>query len=189
MRKALPRADVLFVAIIGISLAMIAVGCYEGSEDEGQTAVTKKGAAVGEPTAGERGAEQRTGRGEQEVARKQRQSERETPREGRPSDGRNGEQAIVVRVTGTEGLSFVGRIASAQELKRIEGSVPEEYNLQTEPGAVAVSIRKQRRGAGTLGVEVIRGGRVVASKKTSNPMGMVNLVWSSSRKSERKEGE
>lgn len=82
-----------------------------------------------------------------------------------------------MRITGTEGLSFSGRVGSAQELKRVQGSVPKEYELLFRGAAITAAIRKQEPGQGTLGVEVIRDGEVVTSKETSTAPGVLNVVW------------
>lgn len=189
-RKALWEPGVLLVLIIGVFLTLTAAGCSRSSGD-GQRAVTQQGTMVGETITGERTAAQRTSGDEQEktthdrqeIIRKQerRGGQKAAQAGGSSSDERDGEQSITVRVTGTEGLSFAGRIGGTRDLKRVEGSVPGEYSLPVRAGseAATVSIRKQQRGAGTLGVEIVRGDRVLASKKSSNSLGLVNVVWSS----------
>ena len=87
------------------------------------------------------------------------------------------QQTATVRIVGTEGLSFSGRVGSAQELRRVEGTVPEEHEIPFGGVAVTAAIRKQGSGQGTVRVEVVRDGRVVASQKTSSATGVVNLVW------------
>ena len=82
-----------------------------------------------------------------------------------------------MRITGTEGLSFAGRVGTAQDRRRVQGSVPEEYEIPFEGAAVTAAIRKREPGSGTLGVEVVRDGRVVASRETSTSTGVVNVVW------------
>jgi len=84
-----------------------------------------------------------------------------------------------VRVTGTEGISFSGRVGSSREMRRVEGSVPEEYELPSRDAVANAALRKQEPGGGTLGVEVVLDGEVVASKETSTAPGVLNLVWTS----------
>ncbi len=87
------------------------------------------------------------------------------------------QQTVTVRITGTEGLAFTGRVGSTQELKRVQGSVPKEYELPFRGAAATAAVRKQEPGQGTLGVEVVWGGEVVASKETSSTPGILNVVW------------
>ena len=80
-------------------------------------------------------------------------------------------------MTGTEGLSFSGRIGSAREMRRIEGSVPEEYELPSGGAVVTAALRKREPGEGKLGVEVLLDGEEVAGRETSSAPGVLNLVW------------
>lgn len=90
---------------------------------------------------------------------------------------RGEQRTVTVRITGTEGLSFSGRVGSAQDLRRVQGTVPEEYEIPFGGAAVTATLRKQQPGGGTLGAEVVRGGEVVASRETSTRTGVVNVVW------------
>lgn len=89
--------------------------------------------------------------------------------------------SATVRVVGAEGLSFVGNIGSGRELSQVKGTTPEEYELPLKPGAevITASIRKQEPQDGAIKVEVLREGRMVASKESSGPAGMLNIVWTS----------
>jgi formate-dependent phosphoribosylglycinamide formyltransferase (GAR transformylase) len=64
-------------------------------------------------------------------------------------------------------------------MRRVEGSVPKEYELPFEGSAVTAALRKQEPGEGTLGVEVLLDGEEVASRETSTTPGVLNLVWTS----------
>jgi hypothetical protein len=64
-------------------------------------------------------------------------------------------------------------------MRRVKGSVPEEYELPFGGAVVTAALRKQEPGEGTLGVEVLLDGEEVASRETSTTPGVLNLVWTS----------
>ncbi len=131
-------------------------------------------------TAGEGSTAPRTQNGDQgdTTTREQGQTQRrEDAREERSPDQQDEQQTVTVRITGTEGLAFAGRVNTAQDRRRVQGSVPEEYEVPFEGAAVTAAVRKREPGAGILGVEVVRDGRVVASRETSASTGVVNVVW------------
>lgn len=186
MKKALWKTSgVWHLLVLGVLMAMITVGCAQNDGGDqpsgGQTAVTEPSMTTAqETTAGEGSTTQRTRDGDQGNATTQEQGQtqqRESVREERPSDQQGEQQTITVRITGTEGLAFAGRVSSAQDRRRVQGSVPEEYEVPFEGAAVTAAVRKQEPSAGTLGVEVVRDGRVVASRETSTSTGVVNVVW------------
>ncbi len=192
MRQALWKLYMpYYLLAFGILLAVMAVGCAqspgEGGGDqtsEDGTTVTQAGTTaqeettVGEETTNdqESTSQRAYGGGQIEITMQgQGQAQRrQDAREEAPAS----QQTITVRIMGTEGLSFAGRIGSAQALRRVQGSVPEEYEIPFEGVAVTAAIRKQEPGRGTLGVEVVRDGKVVASQETSAATGLVNVVWS-----------
>lgn len=173
MREALWKPlGVPYLLAFGVLIAVVTAGCAQngGGEDQpsdGQTAVTER-------TQGSSGQEE-------ETTQDQRQpQQRESTREGRPSsEQQSDQQTITVRITGTQGLTFAGRVGTAQDLRRVQGSVPEEYEIPFEGAAVAASVRKQEPQEGTLGVEVVRDGEVVASRESSTLTGVVNVIWTS----------
>lgn len=176
MRKALwkPPGTLYFFLAFGVLMAMITIGCAQDG-GSAQTTVTEEGLTAEETTPDEGSTAQRT----------QGSGQEETTQEEQPSDQQGEQQTITVRITGTEGLSFVGRVGSyagsegtAQDLQRIQGSVPEEYEIPFK-GTVTASVRKQEPGEGTLGAEVVRNGRVVASEQTSTTTGVLNVGWTS----------
>lgn len=189
MREALRKPlGVPCLLAFGVLVAVILAGCAQNGGGEGQpsdeTTVAEGGMTTPqeETTAGQQTTTQRTQDGEQEdTAQDQEQAQQqEDAREEPPSsDQPPGEQqAIAVRITGTEGIAFAGRVGTAQERRRrVEGSVPEEYEITFEGAAVTAAVRKQEPQEGTLGVEVVRDGRVVASRESSTATGVVNVVW------------
>ncbi len=186
MREALWKPlDVTRLLTLGALVAAMLVGCAQngGGEDQPsdeQTAVTaERGMTAQETTAEEESTTQRTQDSRQEEATQDQgqAQQRESAREERSSDQQDEQQTITVRITGTEGLSFAGRVGTAQDRRRVQGSVPEEYEVPFEGAAVTAAVRKREPGAGTLGVEVVRDGRVVASRETSTSTGVVNVIW------------
>ena len=185
MREALCKPlGVARLLTLGALVAVMLVGCAQngGGEDQPsdeQTAVTETGMTAQETTAEEESTTQRTqDSGQEEATQDQGQAQqRESAREERPSDQQDERQTITVRITGTEGLSFAGRVGTAQDRRRVQGSVPEEYQVPFEGAAVTAAVRKQEPSAGTLGAEVVRDGRVVASRENSTATGVVNVIW------------
>ena len=177
-----------YLFVFGVLMAMITAGCAQngdggGQPSGGQTAVTEeRGTTAEEATAGEESTAQRaqnSDQGDTTVREQGRTQQRQSTREQQPSDQQGEQQLITVRITGTEGLSFAGRIGTAQDRRRVQGSVPEEFEVPFEGAAVTAVVRKQEPGGGTLRVEVVRDGRVVASRETSTSTGVVNVVWTS----------
>lgn len=143
-------------------------------EDGAQEQSTKEQPSQQQRQQAEQQAEQQRQQAQQQQAQQQGQQQSQQQQQQNQQDQR---QTIIVRITGTEGLSFSGRVGSAQELKRVQGSVPKEYELPFRGAAVTAAVRKQEPGRGTLGVEVVRSGEVVASKETSSTPGILNVVW------------
>lgn len=194
MREALWKPHVPYLLVFGILLAVMAVGCAqspgEGGGDqtsEDRTTVTQadttaqEETTVGEETTTsvqESTSQRAHGGGQIEITMQGEGQRRQGAREEAPASQQGEQQTITVRITGTEGLSFAGRIGSTQALRRVQGNVPEEYEIPFEGTVVTAAIRKQEPGRGTLGVEVVRDGEVVASQETSATTGLVNVVWS-----------
>lgn len=189
MREALWKPlSVIRLLALGTLVAMILVGCAQNENGNGQppneqTAVTETDMTEQETTAdvGDLGnTTQRTQDGDRGDTTTQEQGQtqqQESAREERPSDQQGEQQTITVRITGSEGLAFAGRVGTAQDRQRVQGSVPEEYKIPFEGDAVTAAVRKQEPQEGTLGVEVVREGQVVASTETSSATGVVNVVW------------
>ena len=146
-----------------------------GTTAQGVQETPQEKTGEGQPSQQQRQqAEQQRQQAQQQQQQNQQKSKPARPtatKSASPTAGRN------VRITGTKGLAFSGRLGSAQELKRVEGNVPKEYELPFRGGAVSAAVRKQEPGQGTLGVEVVQSGEVVASQETSSVPGILNLVW------------
>lgn len=201
-RQALPSLCAAFV--LGALLSATALGCSQSPQESGgeraggrdattqagttpQKETTAPGEATQAPSEQQRQKAREQAQRQQEQARQQRQqaqqrdqqqSQRQS-RQERDQQGQQGQQTVTVRVTGTEGISFSGRVGSSREMRRVEGSVPEEYELPSRGAVANAALRKQEPGGGTLGVEVVLDGEVVASKETSTAPGVLNLVWTS----------
>ncbi len=159
----------------------------ETTRPESTTQRTESG---GEETTQEQPSQQQRQQAQEQAQQRAEQQQQQAQQQQRqaPQQGQQGQQqqqgdkqTIMVRIAGTEGVSFTGRIGSAQDLRRVQGSVPKEYELPFRGAAVTAAIRKQQPGQGTLGVEVVRDGEVVASQETSTTTGVVNVVWTPQR--------
>ncbi|HZB81521.1 MAG TPA: CopD family protein [Rubrobacteraceae bacterium] len=105
-----------------------------------------------------------------------------------PGVGENGAVGnIVVRVSGTQGISYsgnYGKVVEGQQGKAFEGwrmvydtlgAEPVEYKVGDEEGAFAFFQKNQA--GGTLRVEILKDGKPVASRETSEEFGAVDVVW------------
>lgn len=179
MEKLSLRSSIL-LALLALGAMVVAFGCSQGGGD-GQTPsapedtnVVERGTTVEDTVYGNQitTVEQtNASAGEDDI--------REEPS---PDAQQNG-QTVTVRVAGTEGLSFEGKVGGVQELKQVQGTTPEEYELpvKSDSGVVTASIRKRTRDEGSIKVEVVREGQVVVSNESSGGTGVVNVVWSSNR--------
>lgn len=89
-----------------------------------------------------------------------------------------------LRVSGTDGLEFDGRIFDAdspEEGERVAGKIPQEYALQAVSGeGVYVDLFKPYTNTddrGTLRLEVINEGKTVRQAETAAANGHVSLRW------------
>jgi outer membrane biosynthesis protein TonB len=146
-------------------------------EDGVQEQSTKEQPSQQQRQQAEQQAEQQRQQAQQQQQQQAQQQKQQKQSQGQQDQQQGQRQTIVVRITGTEGLAFSGRVGSTQELKRVEGSVPKEYELPFRGGAATAAVRKQEPGRGTLRVEVVRGGEVIASQETSSAPGILNIVW------------
>lgn len=132
----------------------------------------------GQNDAAQQARQQGQGGGQVEVT-VQGQPPQQGQQQGQQQDRQGQQQTVTVRVTGTEGVSFSGRVGSSRGVRRVEGSVPQEYDVPFGGAAATVTLRKQQPGEGTLGAEIVRDGQVIASRESSSTTGVVNVVWTS----------
>ncbi len=192
MRQAFCKTSLLYLfylLALGALVAVVAAGCAQEGGEQGardQTGGTAKGGTTRvettraeTATAGENPAKSLT-REETVQATQGRKQQRRSVREGSSPDRQRVErQTVTVRITGTEGLAFAGRAGSDQDVRRVQGSVPAEYEIPSSGAAVTVEIHKRQPGGGTLGIEVVRDGRVIARQTVSTTAGEINIVWKS----------
>ncbi len=91
----------------------------------------------------------------------------------------------VVRVSGTQGTEYSGvyggAAAGTTTVDGTLGAEPKEYQLEIGDGAsddISAAFKKTRLGAGTLKVEIVANGEVVAERETSEELGTVAASWS-----------
>ncbi len=140
MRKALCKPRVPYLLASSVLVAVMSLGCAQslggGGVDqasEDQTPVTQAGTTVQEnPTVGEEtpssqeSTAQRThGGGQIEITMQQGQGQqRQGAREESPAGQQGAQQTITVRITGSEGLSFSGRVAVLKNCGAYRGPYP-----------------------------------------------------------------
>ena len=198
MREFLWRARKLSILLFVLGL-MTVLGCSQSGDEvsSARPATLQQGATEAFKTTGETIAssvdltptEQTTRNSDsqgkrQENTRSQPPTRPEKQRDNKSQGDQQDQQKrppATVRVVGAKGISFVGNLGSGGKLRQVKGTAPEEYQLPVKPGAelVTASIRKQQPQDGGIKVEVLFEGQVVASKESSGPAGMVNIVWTS----------
>jgi hypothetical protein len=91
---------------------------------------------------------------------------------------------LVVRVSGPQGTVYSGAYGTTQggmlPVDGVLGAVPAEYGVEAWSGAfdaVSAMFRKNQPIPGTLRVEVLWAGEVVAKGETSEELGSVEVNW------------
>ncbi len=95
-------------------------------------------------------------------------------------------RGVVVRVSGTEGTSYQGTYGTPEEVQTVEGTIgagPTDYEVNVEgveESALTAVFRKPRiDDEGTLRVQILDNGQVVAEGETIEEFGEVNINWPS----------
>ena len=88
------------------------------------------------------------------------------------------ESDLKISVTGTPGLKVSGHYAfvatgEVPKPQNVEGTVPVEYQGK---GLTALCLFRKTSADGTLKVEIIRDGKVIAASETQVPQGFVSLT-------------
>jgi hypothetical protein len=92
---------------------------------------------------------------------------------------------VVVRVSGTQGTAYTGAYGPFTASKAVDGVLeaePTDYEVKAADnakGVFAVFRKTQPADEGTLRVEILANGEVVAQDETSEEFGVVNASWSS----------
>ena len=94
-----------------------------------------------------------------------------------------GENAVVVRVSGTPNTAYSGTYGTAREIRTVSTTTleaePTDYELEVagEDGVLNATFRKTEPGRETLKVEVLVDGEVVTQSETSAELGSVIVNW------------
>jgi copper transport protein len=96
---------------------------------------------------------------------------------------------LVVRVSGTQGLTYSGNYGKVVEGRQGENAFegwrtvygtlkdePVDYEVGDEEGAFAF-FQKAQSGEGVLKVEILKSGEIVASRQTSDELAGIDVVW------------
>lgn len=92
--------------------------------------------------------------------------------------------SVLVRVSGTPGTTYSGGYGTIEETRSVNGTLgaePADYEEVEvrDDGELAAVLRKTQPGdEGTLKVEFLVDGEVVAENETSEELGVVNVNWS-----------
>ncbi len=113
-----------------------------------------------------------------------------TPNEGAQENApaaEAGEETIIVRVSGTQGVRYsgtYGRVGNSRSVSGVLGAEPVDYPIEgVKTGAfdydyVDAFFSKDNARPGTIRVELIRDGRVVNESETSAQYGSASVSWS-----------
>lgn len=92
---------------------------------------------------------------------------------------------VLIRVSGTQGIPYTGAYGLFEKAQRADGTLgaePTEYELDVgddgSPAVSAVFRKTQPADEGTLKVEIVADGEVVAEDETSADLGVVRATWS-----------
>lgn len=99
---------------------------------------------------------------------------------------------VVVRVSGTQGVSYEGTYNTREEIRTVDGTVgtePTDYDANVEgieDATLTAVFRKTQPGEGTLKVGILSDDKVVTESATSAEYGEVTVKWPSQNPSEHK---
>ncbi len=82
-------------------------------------------------------------------------------------------KGVQIRITGSAGIVFRGRYGTAEGSKSVSGKVPKVFFVR-QKGVLSMIFRK-KTAAGTLIVEVVKEGKLLAKQSTEAENGMVSL--------------
>jgi hypothetical protein len=93
---------------------------------------------------------------------------------------------VAVRVSGTQGVEYSGSYGTSQGQRSVDGALgaePEDYEVDAQTGrfefdVITATFQKRSPGPGTLRVEIVSEGEVVASQETTAEYGVANVSWS-----------
>lgn len=102
------------------------------------------------------------------------------------SEEKAGTEEVLVRISGTQGVTYLGSYGTAQGQRTVDGTLgaqPDEFDVEAETGTfefdvVTANFQKRSQGPGALRVEIVSGGEVVASQETTAEFGLASVTWS-----------
>ena len=97
-----------------------------------------------------------------------------------------GTEEVLVRIAGTQGVQYSGSYGSTRGQRTVDGILgtqPDEYDVEAETGrfefdVITATFQKMSEGPGSLRVEIVSGGEVVAAQETTAEFGVVSITWS-----------
>jgi hypothetical protein len=90
---------------------------------------------------------------------------------------------VVVRVSGTPGTVYSGSYGTFQSAQTVDdtlGFEPADYEIENSVSDILAAVFRKTQPAdeGTLRVEILVEGKVVAEDETSEEIGVINVTWS-----------
>ena len=92
---------------------------------------------------------------------------------------------VVVRISGTPGTDYEGTYSTSSEVQTVSGTIgpePTDYDANVkdvDKSTLTAVFRKPQSGGGTLKVEIVADGEVIAGSETSAELGEVSVKWPS----------
>lgn len=85
---------------------------------------------------------------------------------------------VEVRITGTSGISFLGSYGDLSGQTSVDGTVPATYTIVNPSGDIVSAVFQKMEETGTLTVQLVKDGVVVASQTTTAAYGVVSASHS-----------
>ena len=90
---------------------------------------------------------------------------------------------VVVRVSGTPGTAYSGSYGTFQGAQAVDDTLriePADYEIEGSVSDILAAVfrKTQPNDEGTLKVEILVDGEVVAEDETSEEVGVINVAWS-----------
>jgi hypothetical protein len=90
---------------------------------------------------------------------------------------------VVVRVSGTPGTAYSGSYGTFQGAQAVDDTLriePADYEIEGSVSDILAAVFRKTQPAdeGTLRVEILVEGKVVAEDETSEEIGVINVTWS-----------
>jgi len=102
------------------------------------------------------------------------ESNSETESDGSSSDSSSSDSSYQVRIS-YDG-EWSGSIAGDGSSRTVDGSGTETFDVGGDPFIVSANAQKQNDGSGTLSVEILQGGEIIARQSTSASYGVAQVT-------------